>query len=112
MSIVNNESNKNIKKSFLLKFEDHFSKKGYRIALDILVLTFFILIIAAPIINIISNVIDNVGEIRNRLFNDELLGNSQWMMMLRAIWESFSVAFIAVAIDILIAFPIAIILTR
>ncbi len=92
--------------------EEHFSKKGYKIALDVIVLGFFIMIITAPIINIISNVIDNVGEIRERLFYDELLGNSQWIMILRSLWQSFSVAFIAVFIDILIAFPIALILTR
>ncbi|MHA1453854.1 MAG: ABC transporter permease, partial [Promethearchaeota archaeon] len=112
MSIVNNVPNKNIKKSVLLKLEEHLSKRIYKILLQIIVIGFFILIVAAPILNIISNVIDNVGEIRNRLFYDELLGNSQWIMMLRALWESFSVAFIAVSIDILIAFPIAIILTR
>ncbi|TFG18618.1 MAG: iron ABC transporter permease [Promethearchaeota archaeon] len=112
MTVINKEESRLIKKSILLKLEEHLSKRGYKIALDIIILTFFILIIAAPIINIISNVIDNVGEIRNRLFYDELLGNSQWLMILRSLWESFSVAFIAVFIDVLIAFPIAVLLTR
>jgi thiamine transport system permease protein len=112
MAITQEKTENIIKKSFLLKIEEHFSKKGYKIALDAIVLGFFILIITAPIINIISNVIDNVGEIRNRLFYDELLGNSQWIMILRSLWQSFSVAFIAVFMDILIAFPIAVILTR
>ncbi len=112
MAVVQKKSDKNIKKSLLLKLEEYFSKRGYKIALDVVILVFFVLIIAAPIINIISNVIDNVGEIRIRLFDDELLGNSQWIMILRSLWESFSVAFIAVIIDIVIAFPIALILTR
>lgn len=112
MQKLSNGVNKNIKKPVLLKMEQHFSKRVYKTFLDILVLSFFILIIAAPIINIISNVIDNIGEIRDRLFIDELLGNSQWVMMVKALWESFFVAFIAVIIDILIAFPIAMILTR
>ncbi|MHA1112208.1 MAG: ABC transporter permease [Promethearchaeota archaeon] len=112
MVIENKKSNKHVKKSILLKLEEHLSKRGYKIALDVIILTFFILIIAAPIINIISNVIDNVGEIRTRLFDDALLGNNQWLMILRSLWESFSVAFIAVFIDILIAFPIAVVLTR
>ncbi|MBN2157469.1 MAG: ABC transporter permease subunit [Candidatus Lokiarchaeota archaeon] len=112
MSVFTNEPNKNIKKSFLLKLEEHFSKRRYKILLNIIVIGFFILIITAPIINIISNVIDNVGDIRMRLFHDELLGNSQWQMMRSALLESFLVAFIAVFIDLLIAFPIAMILTR
>jgi len=112
MVIENKKSNKHVKKSILLKLEEHLSKRGYKIALDVIILTFFILIIAAPIINIISNVIDNVGEIRTRLFDDALLGNNQWLMILRSLWESFSVAFIAVFIDILIDFPIAVVLTR
>ena len=96
MAVVQKKAEKNIKKPLLLKLEGYFSKRGYKIALDVVILVFFVLIIAAPIINIISNVIDNVGEIRIRLFNDELLGNSQWIMILRSLWESFSVAFIAV----------------
>lgn len=98
--------------SLLLKAENELSKKKYKIMLEILVLGFFMMIITAPIINIISNVIDNIGEIRVRLFEDELLGDSQWQMMKSALWESFSIAFIAVGIDLIIGFPIAVILTR
>lgn len=98
--------------SLLLKTETELSKKKYKILLEVLVIGFFMMIIAAPIINIISNVIDNIGEIRIRLFTDELLGDSQWQMMKSALWESFSIAFIAVGIDLIIGFPIAVILTR
>ncbi len=100
------------RKSLLLRMENEFSKRKYKIILEIIVISFFILIIAAPIINIISNVIDNVGEIRIRLFDDELLGDLQWEIMKDALWHSFSTAFIAVGIDIIIGFPIAIMLTR
>lgn len=100
------------RKSLLLTLEREFSQRKYRYIMEILVISFFILIIAAPIINIISSVIDNIGEIRNRLFFDELLGNLQWEIMKTALWNSFSTAFFAVVIDILIGFPIAVILTR
>ncbi len=112
MENLNGTPNPHIKKSILLRFEEHLSMRRYKIILEVVILGFFILIIAAPIINIISNVIDNVGEIRVRLFTDELLGDSQWEMIKSALWESFSVAFIAVFIDIIIAFPIAMLLTR
>ncbi|TFH30040.1 MAG: iron ABC transporter permease [Promethearchaeota archaeon] len=100
------------RKSVVLLMENELSKRKYKIILEIIVISFFILIIAAPIINIISNVIDNVGEIRNRLFYDDLLGNLQWQIMKEALWHSFSTAFLAVGIDIIIGFPIAVLLTR
>ncbi len=102
----------NIKRSIILSLDKELSQKKYKHMLEILVIIFFILIITAPIINIISNVIDNVGEIRSRLFEDELLGDSQWTLMKSTLWESFSIAFIAVGIDLIIGFPIAILLTR
>ncbi|WP_457556642.1 ABC transporter permease [Candidatus Harpocratesius sp.] len=105
--------NKNIKRrSILLLVEKELSKPIYRIILEIIVISFFILVIAAPIINIISNVIDNIREIRSRLFFDELLGNLQWQIMKTALWNSFSTAFLAVGVDIIIGFPIAVLLTR
>ncbi len=100
------------KKPILIRLERYFSKKEFKIALEVIVIGFFIIIIAAPIINILSNVIDNVGEIRERLFEDKLLGNLEWKNIQSALWESFSIAFIAVGIDIIIGFPIAIVLTR
>jgi thiamine transport system permease protein len=102
----------NKKKSLLLSVEKELSQKKYKHLLETIVIGFFLLVIAAPIINIISNVIDNVGEIRVRLFEDELLGDLQWDDMKHALWESFSIAFIAVGIDIVIGFPMAVVLTR
>lgn len=104
--------NTQFKKPILIKVENELSHKKYKVILEILVITFFIFIIAAPVLNILSNVIQNVGEIRTRLFNDQLLGNEQWISMSMALWQSFSIAFIAVFCDILIGFPIALLLTR
>ena len=102
----------NRKNSVILNLENELSQKKYKITLEIFVLGFFSLVILAPIINIVSNVVDNVGQIRSRLFEDELLGDLQWKDMQIALWESFLIAIIAVFIDILIGFPIAILLTR
>ena len=101
-----------IQKNYLLRIEKELSKKKYKGILEIVVIAFFSLIILAPIINIISTVIANIGEIRTRLFFDILLGDSQWIIMREALWDSFSIAFIAVIIDVAIGFPIAVLLTR
>lgn len=100
------------KNSLVLQIETELSQKKYKILLEVFVLGFFALVILAPIINIVSNVVDNVGQIRSRLFEDELLGDLQWQDMQVALWESFIIAIIAVIVDILIGFPIAIVLTR
>ncbi len=99
------------KKGFL-KLEEELSKPRYRILLEILTLGFFALIVIAPVMNLVSNVLDNTGEIRRRLFEDSLMGNLGWQQIQSALWVSFSVAFIAVAVDIVIGFPIAVILAR
>jgi len=99
-------------KPFNLRMESELSKPIYRRIAITIVLIFFFIVIAGPIINIISNVIDNVYEIRQRLFLDEILGDAQWIDVQEALWESFSIAFIAVLIDMVIGFPIAIVLTR
>lgn len=112
MMNINDNIKKINRKPLLLRLENYLSKKKFKIALEIFIMVFFIIVITGPIVNIISNVIDNVGEIRVRLFEDQLLGNLQWRNMLSALWESFSIAFIAVAIDVIIGFPIAILLTR
>jgi len=109
---INLDSSPIRQKNPLLQIEKELSKKKYKRILEIIVIAFFSLIILAPIINIISTVIANVGEIRTRLFFDVLLGDSQWEIMQNALWDSFSIAFIAVAIDVAIGFPIAVLLTR
>jgi thiamine transport system permease protein len=97
---------------FILRVEKELSKPKYRQITEILVLIFFFLVITGPIINIISNVIDNVGVIRQRLFHDALMDDLQWKDMQASLWQSFSIAAIAVLVDIIIGFPIAVILAR
>jgi thiamine transport system permease protein len=95
-----------------LKLDRFFSKSIYRKTLDTIVILFFILVIIGPIINIFSTIFFNIPAINNDVFNDPLLGNLQWLNILKALGNSFSIASIAVGIDIVIAFPISIILTR
>ncbi|MFW9968553.1 MAG: ABC transporter permease [Candidatus Odinarchaeota archaeon] len=95
-----------------LKIDRFFSKSIYRKSLDTIVIIFFILVIIGPIINIFSTILFNIPAINKDVFNDPLLGNLQWLNILRALGYSFSIASIAVVVDIVIAFPISIILTR
>jgi thiamine transport system permease protein len=95
-----------------LKIDRFFSKPVYRKTLDGITILFFILVIIGPIINIFSTILLNIPSIYQDVFNDDLIGDLQWINILRSLGVSFSIAAIAVAIDILIAFPIAIILTR
>ncbi|MFW9989072.1 MAG: ABC transporter permease [Candidatus Odinarchaeota archaeon] len=95
-----------------LKVDRFFSKPIYRKSLDSIVIFFFILVIIGPIINIFSTIFLNIPAINKDVFNDPLLGDLQWHNMLRALGNSFSIASIAVGVDIVIAFPISIILTR
>ncbi len=95
-----------------LKLDRFFSKSIYRKSLDSIVILFFILVIIGPIINIFSTIFLNIPAINKDVFNDPLLGDLQWHNMLRALGSSFSIASIAVGVDIIIAFPISIILTR
>jgi thiamine transport system permease protein len=95
-----------------LRIEKFFSKPVYRKGLDAITIIFFLLVIIGPIINIFSTVFLNIPAIQNDVFADELLGNLQWKNILSSLGYSFSVAAIAVVIDIILAFPISIILTR
>jgi thiamine transport system permease protein len=95
-----------------LKVDRFFSKPIYRKTLDTITIVFFVLVIIGPIINIFSTIFLNIPSIYHDVFNDELIGNLKWLSILNALGVSFSIAAIAVAVDILIAFPMAIILTR
>ena len=95
-----------------LKIERHLSRPIYRKGLDAITLIFFILVIIGPILNIFLTIFLNIPSINDRVFNDPLLGNLIWLNMLKALGFSFTVAAIAVGIDLIIAFPTAIILTR
>ena len=95
-----------------LKIDKFFSKPVYRKSLDAITLIFFALVVIGPIINIFSTIFLNIPAINNDVFNDNLIGNLQWRNILSSLGYSFSIAAIAVGIDILIALPISIILTR
>jgi len=97
---------------FSLKIDRFFSKPIYRKGLDTITIIFFLLVIVGPIINIFSTLFLNIPAIRNDVFADDLLGNLQWINILSSLGYSFSIAAIAVGVDIIIAFPISIILTR
>ncbi len=96
----------------VLKAENEFSKSIYQKIAETIILGFVFLVIIGPIINIISNVVDNIAIIRQRLFEDPLMGDLQWQDMKMALFQSFSIAIIAVVCDILIGFPIAVLLIR
>ncbi|MFX1488280.1 MAG: ABC transporter permease [Promethearchaeota archaeon] len=98
--------------SISLKIDKLFSKPIYRKTLDTITIIFFLLVIVGPVINIFSTLFLNIPAIHNDVFSDNLLGNLQWKNILRSLGYSFSIATIAVGADIIIAFPISIILTR
>lgn len=95
-----------------LKIERFFSKPVYRKSLDSITIAFFALVIIGPVINIFSTIFLNIPSISEDVFNDSLIGNLQWLNILNSLGVSFSIAAIAVAVDLIIAFPISIILTR
>jgi thiamine transport system permease protein len=95
-----------------LKVDRFFSKPIYRKTLDTITIVFFVLVIIGPIINIFSTIFLNIPSIYHDVFNDELIGDLKWLNIINSLGISFSIAAIAVGIDILIAFPMAIILTR
>ena len=95
-----------------LKIDRFFSKPVYRKTLDTITITFFILVIIGPIINIFSTIFLNIPSIYSTVFADELIGNLQWINILKSLGVSFTIATVAVIFDIIIAFPVSIILTR
>jgi thiamine transport system permease protein len=95
-----------------LKVDKFLSKPIYRKTLDGITILFFLLVIIGPIIYIFSTIFLNIPAINRDVFNDELIGDLQWRNILRSLGYSFSIASIAVGADLIIAFPISIILTR
>jgi len=98
--------------SISLKIDRFFSKPVYRKTLDAITLLFFTLVIIGPIINIFSTIFLNIPSIYSDVFTDDLIGDLKWLNILNSLGVSFSVATLAVIIDILLAFPTSIILTR
>ena len=98
--------------SLSLKLDRFFSKPIYRKSLDTITIIFFILVIIGPIINIFSTIFLNIPSIYSVVFADDLIGNLKWINILNSLGVSFSIAAITVIIDIFLAFPTSIILTR
>jgi thiamine transport system permease protein len=97
---------------FSLKVDRFFSKPIYRKTLDGITILFFLLVIIGPIIYIFSTIFLNIPAINRDVFNDPVIGNLQWRNILSSLGYSFSIASVAVVVDLFIAFPISIILTR
>ncbi len=107
-----NPKNEDTVLSLNLRLDRHFSKPIYRKSLDSIVIIFFILVIIGPIIYIYLTIFLNIPTIYSNVFNDELLGDLKWRIILESLAISFAIAALAVIIDLFIAFPTAIILTR
>ncbi|MBD3255130.1 MAG: ABC transporter permease subunit, partial [Candidatus Lokiarchaeota archaeon] len=110
--LVKSQDTKEEDLSFSLKFDRFFSKPVYRKSLDAITIGFFILVIIGPIVFIFLTIFLNLPTINKQVFHDELLGDLKWQMILQSLLISFIIAAIAVAIDLIIAFPTAIVLTR
>ncbi|MFX1409034.1 MAG: ABC transporter permease [Promethearchaeota archaeon] len=95
-----------------LKVDRFLSKPQFRKSLDAVTVLFFVLVIIGPIVYIFSTILLNIPAINKDVFNDDLIGNLQWINMLKSLGYSFSIASIAVGVDLIIAFPVSIILTR
>ena len=106
------DQNVNANLSLTLKIDRFFSKPIYRKSLDTITIIFFFLVITGPIINIFSTIFLNIPSIYHDVFADELIGDLQWINIVKSLGVSFSVATIAVIFDIVLAFPVSIILTR
>lgn len=95
-----------------LRVEKFFSKPIYRKLLDASTIIFFLLVIIGPIIYIFVSIFANIPIINQNVFNDPLIGDLKWQIILQSLGNSFIIAALAVAFDLVIAFPTAIILTR
>ncbi|MGQ4873129.1 MAG: ABC transporter permease [Promethearchaeia archaeon] len=95
-----------------LRIDRHFSKPIYRKSLDSITIGFFILVIIGPVIYIFLSIFLNIPRIYHDVFNDELLRDLKWRIILNSLLISFSIAALAVLFGLLLAFPISIILTR
>ncbi len=96
----------------VLVTEKWLSKDKILIIGKILVIAIFLLIILGPIFYLLLQILISWSDINYKVFNDPILGNEAFLMMLRSIWLSFKVAFIVTLFDILVGVPIAWILAR
>ncbi|MHA2500793.1 MAG: ABC transporter permease subunit, partial [Candidatus Hodarchaeales archaeon] len=96
----------------LLRFEQFISKPIFQFFGLIAVLSFFFLVVLAPILFLFSFIIVEWREVYTWVFNDPILGDRIWELSQQVIIRSFQIALIVTIIDILIGVPLALILAR
>ncbi len=96
----------------LLRFEKFISKPIFQFFGLIAVLSFFFLVVLAPILYLFSFIIVEWKDVYTWVFNDSILGDRIWKLSQQVIIRSFQIALIVTIIDILIGVPLALILAR
>ncbi|MHA1302974.1 MAG: ABC transporter permease [Candidatus Heimdallarchaeaceae archaeon] len=96
----------------ILTIEKWLSKDTVLLIGKILTIGIFILIILGPIFYLLLQIILNWSDINSKVFNDPILGNEAFKMMMRSIGLSFKVAAIVTVFDLIVGIPIAWILAR
>lgn len=96
----------------LLKTESWLSKKSVLSIGKVLTVCIFVLLVLGPIFYLLLQIILSWKDINATVFNDPILGNEAFLMMLRSIGLSLKVAAIVTVFDIIIGIPIAWILAR
>ncbi len=96
----------------LLATEKWLSKKGVLSAGKVFTVGIFILLVLGPILYLLLQIIISWKDINATVFNDPILGNEAFLMMLNSIGLSLKIAAIVTVFDIIIGVPIAWILAR
>ncbi|MHA1115388.1 MAG: ABC transporter permease [Candidatus Heimdallarchaeaceae archaeon] len=95
-----------------LKIETFLSRNSVLLIGKIITISIFILIIIGPIFYLLLQIFLHWGEIYSKVFNDPILGNEAFLMMLRSIGLSLKVAGIVTFFDLIVGIPIAWVLAR
>jgi len=95
-----------------LKIETLLSRKSVLLAGKVITISIFILIIIGPIFYLLLQIFLHWGEIYSKVFNDPILGNEAFLMMLRSIGLSLKVAGIVTFFDLIVGISIAWVLAR
>ncbi|UJG43865.1 MAG: ABC transporter permease subunit [Candidatus Heimdallarchaeum endolithica] len=95
-----------------LKIETLLSRKSVVLAGKVITISIFILIIIGPIFYLLLQIFLYWGEIYSKVFNDPILGNEAFLMMLRSIGLSLKVAGIVTFFDLIVGISIAWVLAR
>ena len=96
----------------ILSAEKWLSKDNVLTVGKVLTVVIFILIVLGPIIYLLFQILLSWGEINETVFNDPILGNEAFLIMLKSIGLSLKVAAIVTVFDIIVGIPIAWILAR